>query len=474
MYQVEERLQRVIREVLMKVIPSPEEAEETERVSELLVSRLEEEAEKVDKKIIIEVGGSVAKGTWLKDDVDIDIFLLFPKEFGREALKELGLKIACAAVAGHKYRERYAEHPYLEAWVEGRRLNIVPCYWVEDKRWLSAADRSPYHVRYVRAKLNERPLANEIRLFKRFAKGVGVYGSEIRVRGLSGYLCELLVLSYGSFAATLNAITNWRFGEVIDIEELYKYRPKELKRVFQAPLIVIDPIDANRNVAAAVSEEKMSELIAASRLFLNRPSLTFFYPCEEPVSVDDIRRKIASMSFDLMAVIFRTSEKIPDILWGELGKTTRALRMLLETNGFTVLRSSAWSDEDEFSVILLGLDSVRLPYGKRHLGPPGDSKEVLTFLGKYRNVGLSGPWAEGRRWVVCSRRRYVDAAMLIRDKLKNGGRGIGASTRLVDSLKAAEVLVGQDVLSLCTKTGFARYLAHFLDGRPTWLSQIEL
>jgi len=38
---------------------------------------------------------------------------------------------------------------------------------------------------------------------KQFMKGIGVYGSELRRRGFSGYLTELLVINYGSFLGVL-------------------------------------------------------------------------------------------------------------------------------------------------------------------------------------------------------------------------------------------------------------------------------
>ena len=41
-------------------------------------------------------------------------------------------------------------------------------------------------------------------------KGVGVYGAEIRVGGFSGYLCELLTLSFGSFTDILKAVSDWK------------------------------------------------------------------------------------------------------------------------------------------------------------------------------------------------------------------------------------------------------------------------
>jgi tRNA nucleotidyltransferase (CCA-adding enzyme) len=48
-------------------------------------------------------------------------------------------------------------------------------------------------------------MLGEVRLLKKFMKGTGVYGAEIKIGGFSGYLCELLILKYRSFAQTIEA-----------------------------------------------------------------------------------------------------------------------------------------------------------------------------------------------------------------------------------------------------------------------------
>jgi len=419
--------------------------------------------------VAVEVGGSVAKDTWLSGDVDIDIFLLFPKGVSRKELGELGLGIAKRAFSGYRQRERYAEHPYLEAWVKGIRVNIVPCYKTGRGHWLSAADRSPYHTQYVVEKLKVKQPTDDIRVFKKFAKGIGAYGAEIRVQGLSGYLCELLILHYGSFQKTLNAISSWQFGEVIDPERLYQGRAEEARRLFSSPLIVIDPVDQKRNVAAAVSRDRMAELIAATRLFLESPSRSFFYPEDLEVSQDLLRRMFSSLGYDVIAIEIRAGEEVPDILWGELLKTKNALRRLLEANDFVVLRSDIWSDEAESSVMVFGLETRTLSKIKRHLGPPGDTDGVTPFLEKHAIEAATGPWVEEGRWVAGVRRRYASAESLLKDKLSDGGRDLGVSKGLFEALASSRLLVGPEVLSLCAKEGFPQFLMRFLEGRPRWL-----
>ena len=98
------------------------------------------------------VVGSASRGTWVRGDRDLDLFLLFPPELDRESLERDGLSIARAIALefGDGYREKYAEHPYINATVDGIDVDLVPCYCVASATGIqSAVDRTPFHTRYV-------------------------------------------------------------------------------------------------------------------------------------------------------------------------------------------------------------------------------------------------------------------------------------------------------------------------------------
>ncbi len=223
--------------------------------------------------------GSVAKNTWLKDYPEIDVFIQVPKSIPRETFGTTFLEIAKKATEGGRQVQRFAEHPYLEAVIDNVWVNIVPCYKVKQGQWVSATDRTPFHTDFVKPLLDQKKSA-EARLLKRFMKGVGVYGAEIKVGGFSGYLCELLVLSYGSFVETLRVASYWKQRTVIDYKGYYK-QPEEAENIFTEPFVMVDPVDKGRNVAAAVRQERLDEFVVASRAFLENPDLKFFYPPEK-------------------------------------------------------------------------------------------------------------------------------------------------------------------------------------------------
>ena len=99
-------------------------------------------------------------------------------------------------------------------------------------------------------------MLGEVRLLKKFMQGIGVYGAEIKVGGFSGYLCELLIMKYGSFAETVEAFANYNKRVIIDIENYYADRQNELSLLFPEPLVIVDPVDKGRNVASAVQPAK--------------------------------------------------------------------------------------------------------------------------------------------------------------------------------------------------------------------------
>ena len=467
------KLERVIMHVLEKVKPNMDEKDLIEKATKFIKRQINIELKRGNFKALVKVGGSVAKDTWLNGEADIDVFILFPPTLSKKMLGKVGLQIAKDAMKGSPWRERFAEHPYLETYIEGFRVNIVPCYKVNKGEWISAADRSPFHTNYVRMKLSQEDVRDEIRLLKRFMIGVGVYGAEIKVGGFSGYLCELLVLGYQSFIQTLNEISRWKLGQVVDVEKLYDGKYNEAQRYFDAPLIVIDPVDENRNVAAAVSKEKLGELITSSRCFLEKPENSFFYPNETICqSSNVIIENLIKLKSDLIFVIFRSETKIPDVLWGQLYKTNRALKRLLTQYDFRVLRSSAWSDEKGSNVLIFELETKNISLSKRHIGPQFDSKEARNFLNKHLDAKntVSRPWIEGNRWIVGINRMYINAISLLREKLEDGGINVGVASKFVKNIKNSEIYVNEEIIKFYSSNKeFAKFLSEFFKSKPNWI-----
>ncbi|MDD1702504.1 MAG: CCA tRNA nucleotidyltransferase, partial [Methanoregula sp.] len=354
------------------------------------------------------VVGSIARDTWVKGDRDIDVFMLFSPDLPREALEAEGLALArsIAQQFTDTTCEKYAEHPYINATIDSIDVDLVPCYNVASAAHIqSAVDRTPFHTRYITDKING--LVDDVRLLKRFTKAGGIYGSDQMTEGFSGYLCELLILHYGGFAKLLEAATAWGPHMKIDIEH---HAAKE----FDEPLIVIDPVDPRRNVAAAVSLDRMAEFIELARGYSESPSEAFFaLPERKGISRDELEQILASRGTALYAVTFATPPFIEEIVVPQLKRSTGSVCDLLARSGF-VVHHAHYQMGKERCMLLFELLSDELPPIRRHEGPPvWNRQNAEKFQEKYRDATLPGPFIENGRYVMEVPREYRVASDLL-------------------------------------------------------------
>ncbi len=348
-------------EVLKEIKPKPEEEEKLKSIYRMVREASESVLRERRIDAVVSLQGSVAKGTWISGDVDLDVFILFPKNLGGKWIREKALEIlvSIAEHGGWEFQARYAEHPYITMIIEGVKVDLVPALRLESPLEAgTAVDRTPFHTEYVAARLSDE-LRDQVRLLKKFMKGVGVYGAEIRVGGFSGYLSELLVIRYGSFRGVLEASSEWRRPVRILVEEDIDV-PWDL---WSSPMIVPDPVDPRRNAAAAVTNRRLGEFTWASKLYLAGPSRMFFEGgWSKPMLQGDV----------VVVEVEGIPSLPPDILWGELGRTARRLTSILSNAGFRVADISLWSDEHGRAAWCVELESAILPEMELVVGPPFD------------------------------------------------------------------------------------------------------
>ncbi len=410
----------ILEEAKKLVRPSDEERVRRLSIANRIVKLLEEEFSRDSINCEISIQGSLAKDTWLPEGKDIDIFLIFPKDFPKERFEDIIKKlIIVAQKSGIRWILKYAQHPYVQYIVDKYEIDIVPCYRIEPgEKPLTAADRTPLHTNYVLSKLSENPdLRDDIRLFKRFLKVLGIYGAEIKVEGFSGYLAELLILNYGSFINLIKDVAErWKPKHIIiDVEKHYS-DVKTIKKLFKdSPIIVIDPVDPTRNAAAAVSVESLSKLILASKLFLHKPDILFFkYP--EKYYVDSLEKRFFP---PIVVIEFPYPKKlVPETVWGEAKRLCRSIWNVLERYEYKPYDVSVWSDEENRIVILIMVERDELTPYEFHKGPPVYSNDVLKFLSKYVNdEECLGPYIMDSRVVVIKRRKYYNVEVLLKAQL---------------------------------------------------------
>ncbi|MFB6076055.1 MAG: CCA tRNA nucleotidyltransferase [Candidatus Aenigmatarchaeota archaeon] len=408
-------ISKVKENVLKEINPNNEEKEEIETVCEELEKTADEDTTGLN--IDIEFCGSIAKHTWLSGEKDIDMFLLFKKNVSSENLEEYGLRIGkrLADTLGIDYEVAYAEHPYVKMNFKGHDIDVVPAYDIKDPGNIkSSVDRTPHHVKYIMENLDPG-FRKDVRLLKKFCKGIGIYGSNLRTQGFSGYLCELLAVEYGKFEDILEASKDWMPGYVIDMEGYYDEHFKIRQKFENEAMIFIDPVDKGRNVASVLSAENLLRFKREALKFLDTPSKDFFFKIDDTYSLDRVRDKIIERNGDVILISFETPNVHEDILWPQMRKTGRRLKNILEKNEFPVLNNGEWSNNKE-CVLIFELETSSLPNIEKCKGPSiFDWENSKNFLNRYKDDRIL---IQDNEWVVEKNREYTVVLELLKDFLK--------------------------------------------------------
>jgi len=432
-----------------RVTPTAAERKRLTDVTETLVERAETALAERSVGGEVVLAGSTARDTWLTGDRDVDIFVRLPPALDRAALREHGLAVGHAILP--ESREEYAEHPYVVGEFEGVRVDVVPCYALETATDIrSAVDRTPFHTRYVRSRLDGR-LAGEVRVCKQFLKGIGVYGSDLRTRGFSGYLTELLVLEFDGFRPLVEAAADW--------QPPVRFDPADHGRVtFDDALVVIDPTDPERNVAAVCSAESLARLQHFVRELLKQPREELFFPSgRDPLEAAAVRETFAERETTPVALEFERPDVVEDQLWPQLERSRTGIEAELDRRGFDVIRSDGFAD-DQRAVVLFELEVLERPAVERHVGPPVQAREhARRFYSAYEDSEEYGPFLDGDRYVVEREREFRTAPELLEDELFEMALGADVETALESGY---DLLVGQEVASLADR--FGRALSWYL------------
>ncbi|WP_292390160.1 CCA tRNA nucleotidyltransferase [Methanosarcina sp. UBA5] len=405
--------------VLERIKPTEPEREKLLSIQEELASQVKMAAEKLSVLgVLVKMVGSAARGTWLSGTHDIDVFISFPEETSRKELETLGMAIAREVAKHSEHAEdRHAEHPYLNIIYKGFDVDLVPCFRVPSASQIkSAVDRTPFHNDFVKPRIKGHE--DEVLLLKQFMRGGRVYGSELKTQGFSGYLTELLVIHYGSFENTVCAACSWKPGEKIDIMQHSEIEHEE-------PLVVVDPTDPRRNVAAALSLDKFCMFIDHCRELLKNPELSFFFPVPLlPLEDSEILERLENRKSTQLTIVFKTPDVVEDVLFPQLYKMEQAVATLLKEYEFTVIKTGVWSGKTE-TAVMLELISGTLPHVKKHIGPPVWVKvHAEKFKEKYQAAdGVFGGYIENGKYVFEIRRKYPTAKGLIEDRLMSCSLG---------------------------------------------------
>jgi tRNA nucleotidyltransferase (CCA-adding enzyme) len=265
----------IFEKVLEQIRPSASEKKKTLKHVNAFVSLLNSELSRLKIKAKAMLGGSYAKATWLSGDYDVDVFVKFdPKYEGKKSISDL----LESALLKFEVERLHGSRDYFQVKNEVN-LEIIPVLAIKKSADAkNVTDFSPLHVNWVNKTGKE--FKDDIMLAKRFCKAAGCYGAESYIRGFSGHVVDILVTHYKGFLPFLKAALKWKPKVVIDPNNEYKgkalFTLNESK--IQGPLVVIDPVQPDRNAAAALTRENLDKFIAHAKKFLEKPSFDLFNP----------------------------------------------------------------------------------------------------------------------------------------------------------------------------------------------------
>jgi tRNA nucleotidyltransferase (CCA-adding enzyme) len=257
-----------------------------------------------------------------------------------------------------------------------------------------------------------------VRLLKNFLSCNKIYGSEIARQGLSGYLAEVLILNFGSFKDVIDNISKLKNNQIIG---------KPTKK-FDTPIIIIDPIDSNRNLAAAISNENIGRFVLAARAFKKKPSMAFFKQQSKP--------KIFMKSLEnTVAIKFRYSSRSPDIIWGQIKRAANSLAVQLEKEGFKVLRQKGVVDEKNSAYLLFLMQSMKIEESFLRVGPDfffEKDSDIFILMNSKKSMMWVG---HNGKILSLQKRQQNDVNLFLKDLLKNHLNKSGIPKGLKEDIK---------------------------------------
>ena len=430
-------MSNVARQARKIAMPSARQVTKINKNANEAFKLVSNECDKYDEVTSIQFGGSYAKGTWTPGKIDVDIFVKLKKSISEKKFSNLGKKIGFNALKKYKPYIRYSEHPFVEALVNGTLVNVVPCYDVKKGEWKSAADRSTFHTEFMNEKLTGQ-MKNDTSLLKCMMKSNGVYGAEIANQGFSGYVTEVLVYYFGSFSSVIKEISkikkNGRIGNS--------------PRRFDSPIVIIDPIDNNRNLGAAISMKNLSKFVLLSRSYLKKPSLSYFKNKKsKPYKQNELAKNI-------LVISFRYKSRSRDIIFGQLKRAANSIESQLTQEGFRILRNDSMVYDDDEAAILILLEDVVINKNQIKTGPE-------FFVDEHSNKFIQVNAKKSKLiWIdkhgslqSLQKRNYNDAKLFLNKMLKKNLTKFGIPKGLQkDFEKQFVVTVGNKIVNKSIKT----------------------
>ncbi|MEE9525393.1 MAG: CCA tRNA nucleotidyltransferase [Candidatus Woesearchaeota archaeon] len=393
---------KLLKEVLEGIKPTKTEEKEVKGMIKEFVDKLNKGL-KEGKAVL---GGSGAKETWLSDVHDADIFVQYDYNKYKDKSDKLSdiLEKRLKKIFP-KIKRLHGSRDYFQVHKKNFTFEIVPILKITNsKNAINITDVSPLHAVWVG---KHKKYADEIRLTKKFCKAIGVYGAESYIKGFSGYMCEILTIKYKGFLGLVRNASKWGEKTVIDIEKYYRNKQDVLfninKSKQQGPMILIDPVQKDRNAAAALDEKKYSHFIDYCKHFVKKPSKKYFEIKE--LDVDRLKGTV------LKVEVLRGKE---DVVGSKVLKVVTFLNKELLKKDFKV-KGYGWHwDKGKFAYLWYDVDSKKLDSFVVKQGPP---IKIENHAKKFKKMYRNSKVVKGRL-IAKVKREFRDANLLLKKLIK--------------------------------------------------------
>ena len=375
----------VVKAILENVSPTQESKKKLNKIQLDILKKIKVPGAKST------IGGSGAKNTWLGETHDIDIYVKFNYAKYKNKSGELSEIL-------YKHLKKSFPRPlrihgsrdYFQINHKGYTVEIVPTLAItKPEQSKNITDFSFFHVKYVTSKIKKKPtLANEIRVAKKFAKANRFYGAESHIGGLSGYVLEILISHYGSFLNFTKAVAKWKSTTIIGDKKKAE-RLTWSKKL--SPLIIIDPVQPDRNAAAALSKEQYQSIIQYSKSFLKRPSESQFEL--KPIDINRMQKK------GILTMITAKPITAKRDIAG--AKAKKAFEFIVRNLQQFEIKDSFFNYDDSTAEFYIVTKKDKLPKEYKHKGPPlTEKKACIAFKKAYKNFTVKTDKKEKRLYII--------------------------------------------------------------------------
>ncbi|PIN87209.1 hypothetical protein COV19_00980 [Candidatus Woesearchaeota archaeon CG10_big_fil_rev_8_21_14_0_10_44_13] len=409
----------LLKEVLAGLRP---DEKKVKKEIDVTLRKLNSRLRKAKVKAKAVTGGSIAKGTFLEGDYDCDIFV----KFNLKKYKDRDLSKILESVLKKSFKNVEKVHgsrDYFHLDRESRefRYEIVPVLDIrKTSEAVNVTDCSPLHVSWV----NKFPkMKGEIMLTKAFMKAAGTYGAESYIKGFSGHVVDILTIYYGGFMALLKASQKWKTGdakgrkeekEVIDYYN--KHKGKALfnlnKSKTESAIVVIDPIQPDRNAAAALNREKFDVFRKKASEFLKNPSKRFFLA--EKLDIERLRLDAEQGKGRLILMDAEAKQGKEDVVGAKLLKAFEYIISNLKQGDFVIINKGWEWDRAKRALFWVIVDAKDLPQTKTYEGPP---VKIKKHYDNFRKIHKQA-YEKGGRVFADEKREFTDAKDLISKLIK--------------------------------------------------------